>query len=88
MMAETMKTVMPLMQKHMAGIMFYMQLKPENDAHYVGGGMKLGTRDRPIFWYRPSGVEKYRVIYADLAVKEVSAEEAKKLRGAPGVGAR
>lgn len=79
MMADAMKTLMPLVQKEMQGIMFYVTLKPENDAHYVGGGVKLGTPDRPIFWYRPTRAEKYRVIYADLSVKEMSAEEVKKL---------
>ena len=79
MMADAMKTVMPLVQKQMQGITFYMTLKPENDSHYVGGGVKLGTPDRPIFWYRPTGAEKYRVIYSDLSVKEISGDEARKL---------
>jgi hypothetical protein len=76
---EMMKAAMSLGQKHMQGVMFYMSLKPENDSHYVGGGVKLGTPDRPIFWYKPTGADKYRVIYADLSVKERTAEEVKKL---------
>jgi hypothetical protein len=90
-MAEIMKATMPLiqeqmqkqmplmMQKRMQGITFYTMLKPENDPYYVGGGVKLGTPDRPIFWYKPTGAAKYRVIYADLSVKELAAEEVKKL---------
>lgn len=74
-----MQKQMPLMQKRMQGITFYMMLKPENDAHYVGGGVKLGTPDRPILWYKPTGAEKYHVIYADLSVKKLAADEAKKL---------
>ena len=58
---------------------FYTTLKPENDRHYVGAGVKLGTPNRPILWYKPSGAEKYRVIYADLSVKELPAGEVKKL---------
>jgi hypothetical protein len=81
MMAEAMKTMMPRMQKEMQGVTFYMMLKPENDPHYTGGGVKLGTPDRPILWYRPDGAAKYRVIYADLTVKEMSAADAKKLPG-------
>ncbi len=84
MMADAMKTLMPLLQKQMQGITFYMTLTPENDSHYVGGGVKLGTPDRPIFWYRPTGAEKYRVIYADLSVKEMGADEVKKLPGSGG----
>ena len=78
-MQEQMQKEMPLMQKRMRGITFYMMLKPENDPHYVGGGVKLGTPDRPILWYKPTGAEKYRVIYADLSVKELAPDEVKKL---------
>ena len=63
----------------MQGITFYEMLKPENDPHYVGGGVKLGTPDRPIFWYRPTGTDKYRVIYADLSVKDMAPDDVKKL---------
>ena len=77
MMAEAMKTVIPLAQKHMQGIMFYATLKPENDSHYAGKDVKLGTQNRPIFWYKPTGAEKYRVIYADLSVKEATPAEVK-----------
>lgn len=70
---------MPLMQKRTQGIAFYAMLKPENDPHYVGGGVKLGTPDRPILWYKPTGAEKYRVVYADLSVKEMTPGEVKKL---------
>jgi outer membrane lipoprotein-sorting protein len=75
-MKEWMKMAGPLTQKvtqkTMQGLQFYMMLQPENDAHYVGGGVKLGTPDRPIFWYKPTGADKYRVIYADLRVKEAT----------------
>ena len=82
MLAEAMKTLMPLVQKEMQGIMFCTTLKPENDPHYQGGGVKLGTPDRPIFWYKPTGAAKYRVIFADLSVKEMTADEVKKLPAA------
>ena len=74
-----MQKQMPLMQERMQGITFYMMLKPENDSHYAGGGVKLGTPDRPIFWYKPTGAEKYHVIYADLSVKKLAADEVRKL---------
>jgi hypothetical protein len=45
-------------------------LPREADAHYAGKGIKLGAADTPIFWYRPTDAEKYRVIYADLSVRE------------------
>jgi hypothetical protein len=52
------------------GIGFAVDLPPEADAHYAGKGVKLGAADTPIFWYRPKDAKKYRVIYADLSVRE------------------
>ena len=45
-------------------------LPPEADAHYAGKGVSLGAADKPIFWYRPKDSKKYRVIYADLSVRD------------------
>ena len=81
-MAEVMKATMPLVQKQMKGITFYTLLKPENDSHYVGAGVKLGTPDRPILWYKPTDAENYHVIFADLSVKELDPDEVKKLPAA------
>ena len=82
-MKEWMEMAGPITQKHthkyMQGAMFYMTLQPENDSHYAGKGVKLGTPDRPIFWYKPTGADKYRVIYADLSIKEITPEDVKKL---------
>ena len=52
------------------GLMFTFLLPPEADAHYAGKGVSLGAADTPIFWYRPKDAKKYRVIYADLSVRE------------------
>jgi outer membrane lipoprotein-sorting protein len=76
---EDMKTRLPLQQRLMQGVTFYMMLKPENDPHYVGGGVKLGTPECPILWYKPTGAENYRVIYADLSVKDLTADEVQQL---------
>jgi outer membrane lipoprotein-sorting protein len=56
--------------KLLRGMTFTVQLPKEADAHYAGQGILLGAADRPIFWYRPKGSTKYRVIYADLSVHE------------------
>ena len=80
--AEVILSTLPLEQKYMQGILFYMSLKPENDAHYAGGGVKLGTPNRPIFWYKPTGSKRFRVIYADLHVREMSPDEVKRLPAA------
>lgn len=61
--------------KFARGWVFFRLLKPENDWHYVGNGAKLGDANSPICWYRPDGSETYRVIYGDLAVKDVPPEQ-------------
>ncbi|MEA1949907.1 MAG: hypothetical protein U9N87_00865 [Planctomycetota bacterium] len=79
---KRMKPYIGLGMKCVRGLGFLRDLKSENDSHYVGGGVKLGTPDRPIFWYKPTGADKYRVIYADLSVKELTPDEVKKLPAA------
>lgn len=37
------------------GVMFIVQMKPENDWHYAGEGVHLGDADTPICWWKPSG---------------------------------
>lgn len=60
------------------GVLFSMQ--PQNDMHYAGKDVKLGTSNRPIFWYRDAKVSKsYHVLYADLSVKEVPAKDVPKV---------
>ena len=78
-----MKAMMPftqkLTQKYQQGMMFYNLLTSQNDSHYAGKDVKLGTPDRPILWYKPTGADKYRVIYADLSVKDMAPDDVKKL---------
>jgi hypothetical protein len=52
------------------GFQFVLMLPKGSDAHYAGAGAKQGDADRPIMWFKPIGSEKYRVIYADLSVRE------------------
>jgi hypothetical protein len=58
-----------------------------NDWHYAGKDVKLNAPDRAIFWFkRHKESMTYYVLYADLSVKEVSAEKAPKvplLEGSP-----
>ncbi|MCP4261087.1 MAG: hypothetical protein GY774_26820 [Planctomycetes bacterium] len=57
--------------RHMLFIRFF---KGQGQWHYAGSGVKLGDVEKAIFWYQPEGSETYRVIYGDLSVKDVSAE--------------
>lgn len=52
------------------GLDFVLGLPQDADAHYVGKGVSLGEADTPIFWYRPANGKKYRVICADLSVRD------------------
>jgi len=56
------------------GMMFLLKLPAESNWRYAGEDVKFGDADTPIFWYRPEGSETYRVIYGDLSVKDVAAE--------------
>ncbi|MFC1558747.1 hypothetical protein ACFL40_05285 [candidate division KSB1 bacterium] len=61
-----------------SGMLFFAQMKPENDWHYAGKGVKMGAADKPICWWKPDGAEKYRVIYGDLKIRDVDPDELKK----------
>lgn len=55
------------------GVDFVASLPPQSDRHYAGWGASFGAADRPIFWYHLEGSTKYRVIYADLSVRDADA---------------
>lgn len=55
--------------------LFIGSLKSEQDWHYVGAGVPFGNANKPVCWYRPIESETYRVIYGDLAIKEIAAED-------------
>lgn len=69
----TAREFMEAQQRVQRGVMFADQLSPNADAHYAGKGVSLGEADRPIFWYRPTDAKKYRVVYADLSVRDADA---------------
>jgi Ca2+-binding RTX toxin-like protein len=57
------------------GITFVQQLPADSDWHYAGNDVTFGAAETPIFWYRPEGAETYRVIYGDMTIDEVPANE-------------
>ena len=56
------------------GMLFHMSIL-DQDNHYAGSGVKVGEADKAVFWYLPDGSDTYRVIYGDLSVKDVAAED-------------
>jgi len=55
------------------GIPFALTLPAAADAHYAGKGVKKDTPNRPIFWYRPEGSQRYRVLDATLMARDADA---------------
>ncbi|MFK7788375.1 MAG: outer membrane lipoprotein carrier protein LolA [Phycisphaeraceae bacterium] len=37
---------------------------------YAGNGVEIGSEDQPVFWYKPKGADKYKVIDADMTIRE------------------
>lgn len=42
---------------------------------YLGKGVKLGDKSQIVCWYQLKGAAKYRVVFGDLSVKDVAAED-------------
>ena len=45
------------------------------EAHYAGKGVKLGDAKTAVCWYKPKDSQTYKVIYGDLAVKDVAEKD-------------
>ncbi len=45
------------------------------NARYVGAGVTFGQADKPVFWYKPKDSDLYHVIYGDLSVREMPADQ-------------
>jgi outer membrane lipoprotein-sorting protein len=72
----------------LGGALGFLFSLPPDSVHYAGKDVKLNTPDRPIFWCAAPGQMKSRqekelleiqVIYADLSIREMSAEKAAKV---------
>lgn len=57
------------------GLVFIRFFKGQGEYQYAGQGVKLGDGEKPIFWYQPQDSETWRVIYGDLRVEDVAAED-------------
>jgi len=57
------------------GIMFVTQLPAGSKWRYAGENVSYGEAETPIFWYQPTGSQTYRVIYGDLSVRDIAAED-------------
>jgi outer membrane lipoprotein-sorting protein len=64
--------VMQFMQRL---IRIEMLLRTNKSHGYKADGVKLGDREKIVFWYRPDKADKYRAVFGDLHVADVSAEQ-------------
>jgi outer membrane lipoprotein-sorting protein len=56
------------------GMLFHQILESQGQWKYAGAGVKLGDANTAVFWYQPKGSQTWRVIYGDLSVKDMAAE--------------
>jgi len=54
---------------------FLHQSTVENSFRYLGKGVKLGDKDRLVCWYKLKGATTYRVVYADLSIRDIPPED-------------
>jgi outer membrane lipoprotein-sorting protein len=57
-------------------VMVPAKMKPENDWHYEGKGIKFGDAGQPVCWWKPTGSKTYKVILGDLSVIDVDLGQA------------
>lgn len=53
----------------------FMAGLPISTWRYAGQNVAFGDPATPIFWYQPEGSPTYRIIYADLSVRDVAPED-------------
>jgi outer membrane lipoprotein-sorting protein len=51
------------------------QHQEKHDWRYVGQGVKLGEKDKPVYWYQPEAGKPYRVVYGDLSLRDVDKDK-------------
>jgi hypothetical protein len=57
------------------GLYFTQELKANHNWNYNSEGVKLGDSNIPLCWWKKVNSEQYRVIYADLSIADVNAED-------------
>src|SRR6266550_8241288 len=53
---------------------FLHQSTVENSFRYLGKGVKLGDTERIVCWYKLKGATAYRVVYAELSIRDIPPE--------------
>ncbi len=59
---------------HVGALTPFLMTLPKDDWAYLGEGVKLGEKDRIVFWYLDAKTNTYRAVYGDLSAKEIERE--------------
>ena len=62
------------------GGMFVANLPKESNWYYAGKGLKIDDGQTAVCWYQPAGATCYRVVYDDLSVRKVPADQVRALQ--------
>lgn len=68
--AERQQFVQAFSQASAASFTFVWSMKPENDWHYNGKGVAQGQQGTAIAWWKPTGANHYRILWADLTLTD------------------
>ena len=55
--------------------MTVFHMHAESNWRYFGNEVEYGDANKPIFWFKPWGVENYSVIYGDLSVENMAPKD-------------
>ena len=72
---EAIKAMQLKAERALRYINVLQQLNKVGELSYVGEGVALGDATRPVLWWKPKASETYRVVYADLSIRDVRAED-------------
>lgn len=71
--AAVLKAVTEFQMTVIRGTVFFVSMKDANQFRYFGGA-HLNEADRPLLWYSPDGDNRFKVVYADLTVRDADAK--------------
>ena len=72
---EAIKAMRLKAERALRYINILQQLNKVGELSYVGEGVALGDATRPVLWWKPKASETYRVVYADLSIRDVRSQD-------------
>jgi outer membrane lipoprotein-sorting protein len=60
---------------HVGALTPFLMSMPKDHWAYLGEGVKLGDKDRIVFWYLDGKSKTYRAVYGDLSAREIAAAD-------------